>query len=514
MKKTIVTALGCLVLALCMLCTGCELGSYQDHPGAVGKDNTESDAAGATDTPSENATGDAETSDETASGETATGETDTPPSADTPYTVSLFYKNKAFAPGDAEIEVIWQSIDSDTVVTVPLDENGEAGAGVLDGDFNVYLSGLPETYSYDPNIYKATGNSRHVDINIVEITQPVRGDGGVNSKPALSVYQSGGCYVVNYQGTYRATVEKGQTLYYEYQPTTAGRYVVETWVNVYDDEINPVMEIWGGTVAYKWLQETRDTGGAALDGGFTKNVKYEINLANVGPSYTFGISAVSKTGEYPVTVDFCITYEGPYDKERDVTKVIDAEEAKYQPKPKSDGLTFHYANMDTMVFNENHYAYDGDMGVWRVYDPEKYADNDGWGPYLCAIITETIPCYSETTLYEAYQVGGSPGQGPFYNRLRPKVWDDEVGGYVTYDYEAFIRTAYAAKCNEDGVCYVTQELKEFLALYAKTYNLWTDGVCPCPTTEDGDLIDPITPEDYGYGASEDSMWLFACGFYE
>lgn len=506
MRKTIVTGLGCLLLALSLLLSGCGLGSYRDHPGAAGQDGTAGESATgseSTDT-GESASG-TSTPDTGTFGETSPSEPATDdgkpvaPSADTPYTVSLFYKNKAFQPGDAEIQVIWRGEDSDTVVTAELDENGEASAGVLDGDFSVYLSGLPEPYSYDPNGYRATGNDRHLDINIVELSQPVRGDGGVNAKPALSPYQSGGCFVVNYQGTYRATCEKGQTLYYEYQPTTAGRYVVETWVNVYDDEVNPVMEIWGGTVAYKWLSETRDTGGAALDGGFTKNVRYEINMAAVGPSYTFGISAVSKTGEYPVSVDFCITYEGPYESARDITKVIDATEVKGLPKTRDTDLPFHYADLGTSLYSGSHYAYDGDTGIWRVYDPEKYADSNGWGPYLCAIIKGDIPSYTVTSLYDANAV-----QGSYNNYLTLRVWDEEYGEYITHDYVEFIRTAYAAKCNSAGVCYVTNELKEFLQLYAKNYTLWTDGVCP----GDG------TPESNGYSAAEEDMWLFACGFYE
>lgn len=490
MKIKFMTALVCVMLAL-LLCTGCELGSYQDHPGAVGT-GSNTDSADNT----------AETKD-SQSGEFPGDDTSNPVQNDdpvdekTPYTVSLYYKNQPFTPGDAKINAIWHGQNSDIVVE--LDQNGEASAGVLDGDYEVYLSGLPAEYSYNPNVYRATGTDRHVQMIITNVLEAEKGDGGIHATPSnMAIYQSGGCYVVNYQGTYRATCEKGQYIYFEYTPDMQGRYVVESLCNVYDDEINPVLEIYNGTVAFKWLTETRDTGGASLDGGFTKNFKYQIDAANVGPSYTFGISAVSKTGEYPVTVDFSITYIGPYDSGADVVKVITAEDADGIPNAKDTNETFNYADVGTKHFDGSMYRYDGDTGLYRVYDEDRYAENGGWGPYLCVMIDKAIPCYTTTTLYSANWVG--LGQNFLTLRVRDKAYD----GYITYDYEKFIRESYYKKCNSDGVCYVTAEMKEFLQLYATNYTLWTDHVC---ATEG-------SPEDYGYSAAQDDLWLFACGFYE
>lgn len=492
MKRFNATAIGCLLLAFLLLCTGCGLGSYQDHPGAVDPPDTDADTTPTGGT----ADGTGTNTDPAQTGEEADTEHEPggAPSSDTaPYTVSLLYRNKPFAPGDEKIQVIWHGDAGDVVAEV--DENGEADAGVLDGDFSVYLSGLPEAYSYNANIYRAGGDDRHVDIILTDVTQPVKGDGG-------GLYRSQGCYVVNYQGTYRALCTEGEYLYYEYQPTMAGRYVVETWVNVYDDEIDPVMEIYTGSVAFKQLSETRYTGGTALSGGFTKNVKYEIEMENVGPCYTFGITAYTKSGTTEgetVPVDFAITYVGPCDNNKQYTQVIYAEESRFIPKTPNSDETFHYADMGTKLFDGRNYRYDGDSELWRVYDEERYADNGGWGPYLCVILKGTIPGYSITTLYEADAV-----QGTFNNYLTMRAWDEERGAYVTHDYVDFVKQSYSAKCNEDGVCYVTNEMKTFLELYAKNYNLWTDGVCPGEGT----------PEDMGYSASEEDMWLFACGFYE
>ena len=48
--------------------------------------------------------------------------------------------------------------------------------------------------------------------------------------------------------------------------------------------------------------------------------------------YTFAIFADSKTGEYPVYVDFRISYEGEYYKEDTLAKLMEAEEIKENPE--------------------------------------------------------------------------------------------------------------------------------------------------------------------------------------
>lgn len=492
MRKSIVKAM-VGTLALVFALTGCGLGSYQEHPGEVSGSAVSGNSPDVTGKPIANQT-------------TAPGGNPTVPSTDapiddtTPYTVTLYYKNKPFNPGDEKVEVVWHGETTDTIVEVG--SNGEANAGVLDGDYDIYLIGLPEKYSYNPNIYRATGNSRHIDIIIVDITKPEKGDGGVNAKPeAMAIYRSGGCYVINYYGTYRVTCQKGQYFYFEYQPTSSGRYLVQSWANIYEDEVNPTVEIYTGTVGFKMYSETRDVGGPALDGGFSKNFSYEINLSaeSVGSCFTFGVSAVSKTGQYPVSVDFAITYEGPYDSGSQIVKVIEATEVRGLPKARDSKEKFNYADLGTKFFNGSNYAYDGDTGLYRVYDPVKYASTNGFGPYLCCMIRKTIPCYSTTTLFDANRVGELG-----LNFLRLQVLDPDYPSHIVHDYEDFIRISYADKCNSDGVCYVTEELKQFLQTFAKNYTLWTDGVCP---TEG-------TPEDKGYGANQDDLWLFACGFYE
>lgn len=281
---------------------------------------------------------------------------------------------------------------------------------------------------------------------------------------------------------------------------------MESWCNIYEDEINPLVDIYKGTSGAKYFSETRDGGGTSLSGGFTKNFRYEIDIADrqIGNTYTFGVYAYSKTGEYPVTFDFAITYEGEAPDRKTIE--VRAENIHGVDKAKDSTAPYRYADYlkknesDEKVFNGAFYRLDED-GYYRVYDKERYADNDGWGPRLLCDITAVNPSYTLTSLYDANKVQGSAN-----NYLRMEDWNEEEQGNSLYDYTRFIRTDYYSKCNGDGRCYVTQELKEFLQLYAIRHNLWTDGAAL--------LEGSGTPEENGYSANQDDMWLFACGFYD
>lgn len=476
MKRNIAKSLLCVVLAMALL-SGCGLGSYQTNPGQLGDDPTRE--------PTENV---------------PTGTTDPKPSTgeDTPYTVRLLHDNAAFVTGDSEINVVWHGQSGDYVY--PLEADGTASAGVLDGDFDIYLTGLPDGYSYNPNIYHASDDSRHVDIIIVDILT-AKGDGGISASGNLGLYTKYGCYDVTLQGTYRVTCyEPGQVFYFEYTPTAGGVYSIESWCNIYEDEVNPLIDIYTGNSAAKYYSETLDEGGAALAGGYTKNFRYEISMKdkNVGASYTFGIHAYSKTGEYPVTVEFAITYEGP--PAEDASVYVDYKDV-LNNVDKADNYTgesWNWADLGTKTFALN-CKLDED-GYYRLYDEERYADANGWGPrILCQLAQLTAPCYPTTTIYDANKVGGSAN-----NYLRLRVQDKETNELILYDYTDFIRKGYYKKINRDGRCYVTEELREFLQLYAMRHSLWTDNA---GVTEG-------TPEDLEYSANQDDMWQFACGFYE
>ena len=283
MKKKILSLM--LVFACAVSCfAGCGLGSYIDNNGGNNKPTVPTDP----DNP------------------VKPDEPVDPSVPETHYTVSVFYNNKLFDPAGEDITVVWKN--DLNVKRVALGADGKADAGELDGDYGVYLEGLPSHYAYNPNANTATAENRKITILLTDVKQPERGDG-------KGLYVDGGCYVVRYDGNYRAQISyEGEYLYYQYTPTAAGFYSVESCVSVYADEINPLLRTYSGSGSYKFNPKDANGGGVSLEGGFTRNFRYEykIDKSEVGHSFTFAVSAQGKNTDYPLTVDFAISYKGEY----------------------------------------------------------------------------------------------------------------------------------------------------------------------------------------------------------
>ena len=473
-NKFLAVLLICLFVVLC--CSSCSMGNFydKDNRKPTGPDNPNDDPVIGPDDPSN-------------------------PTADH-YTAAVYLDNKPFIPDeDVNITVVWRS--KNDVVRVPLDSQGKADAGKLDGNYSVYLVGLPQDYTYNPNAYVATSDERKVDILLRTITSPERGDGG-------NMYVNDGCYSVRDDGTYRANVSAAdKTLFYEYMPRSAGVYSIESWVNVFDDAVNPQFHLYGGSTGNKWFIRTLDGGGAENDGGFCKNFRYEFAVSNseVGSVCTFAVGGESKTGEYPLYVDFAITYLGPYSNEYSDVRPQAATQARGKTPEKKAGEEFVYADMGTKLYDASKFKISPNTGRYHVYDAEKYAGNPygygrGYGPMLLCDITGILPSYSVTTLYDAISVG--PNNSNYL--MLYNVWIEAEQKFAIYDYTNFIRVDYFGVCNSEGKCYVTEELRTFLQKFAENHSLYTDGVG----------AGMGTPEEAGYSANQDALWLFACGFYE
>ena len=70
------------------------------------------------------------------------------------------------------LKVRWT--DGKSYQTVNLGADGKAECYGLDGEYSVTLINLPDGYTYNPNIYTATNDSRDVVIELLSIT-PTRG---------------------------------------------------------------------------------------------------------------------------------------------------------------------------------------------------------------------------------------------------------------------------------------------------------------------------------------------------
>ncbi|MDE6059173.1 MAG: hypothetical protein K2G44_03940 [Clostridia bacterium] len=487
MKKkliAIILAICCLVFCL----SACDLGSYVNN----GNDSSNTTNPNNPDKPVDPDNPD---------------NPDDPEKPDTSshYTLKVYYNNHPFNPGSSQITAVWSG---DSIKRVELDENGTADAGELDGSFGVYLEGLPDKYTYNPNEYETSETARNVVILLIDVKQPVRGDG-------KGLYASQGCYSVRYDGTYRTQIDKeGDVRYYDYTPMEPGWYSVTSWASVYADEINPFINIYAGSAFFKILDKTVDNGGVELPGGYTKNFRYEcrFDASEVGNSFCFAVGASSKSNQYPVYVDFEIKYEGEYTSPSSDVREVRAEEAKYPAPPIKAGETFSFIDFGTKVFDSSYVRYNEDTKRYHYYSMELFGDNymdgegyngagKGYGPYLLCAISKSIPSYTTTTLYNANAVGDVKTNYLWLYNM--PIEEDGREKLVTLDYTKFIREDYYAKCNSDGVCYVTKELKDFLQSFAEKRYLFSDGL----TAEEG------TPEDSGYLTRNNGSWLFACGIY-
>ena len=113
-----------------------------------------------------------------------------------------------------------------------------------------------------------------------------------------------------------------------------------------------------------------------------------------------------------------------------------------------------------------------------MYDEE----TNTFGPILCAKITQPCAYYDESL-----------------NLIESHGNKNLTVSNGTENYKQFIEVQYASLCNSDGVCYVTNELKEFLQKFSVSQRLFFDG--------NGFV------EDTGVYALEEDQWLFACGYY-
>ena len=397
------------------------------------------------------------------------------------FSVSLVVNKKVYIPASGEeIKVIW--VDSYAQHTEVIGTDGFAKKK-LDGEFNIYLSGCPEGYTYNPNIYTADNESPVVQIELLKIAK-VRGGGTLRDEINISS-----------EGTYRATIKSdGKGIFYSFEPKKPGYYSIESISNIYEDVVNPRLDAYNGNAGgTRYFDKTYNSGGASLKGGFTKNFEYIVRLSEdqtAGVFFIFAVYAESKTGVYPIDVDFRITYLEDYIPDTTVAKVMVAEEAGFKT-PEFSKDKYVYLNSDhgtgsyynalsngTGFLQASDYAYNPDTGYWHVYDKK----TNTYGAILCASITKPCAYYEE-----ALSMIESHGN------------KNLTVSNGTENYKKFIEQDYAAACNSDGVCYVTNELMIFLQKFSVSQRLFFDG--------NGFV------EMSGVYAIEADQWLFACGYY-
>ncbi len=239
---------------------------------------------------------------------------------DAPYTVTLNVNGKAYTPNEANGPYFVQWSNGFSVHVAELID-GKAEIYGLDDDYTVTLLNVPSSYTYNANAYVATADNRDISI---ELIKPIRTSGdGSGEYNRISLTKTG-VYQVKLLGA-------NHMVYFDFQPQAYGNYIIESWVDVTENNVNPGFKLYSGTVGAIYYSKYIDDGGAAST--YTKNFRYErtVYVDEVGTTggsmiIPFGICATAKSEEYPVTVTFAITKDGEMDRENTDVELMIPEE--------------------------------------------------------------------------------------------------------------------------------------------------------------------------------------------
>ena len=447
---------------------------------------------------------------------------DTPVDDTDPFTVKLVLEEEHFTK-TAGIQVQWS--DGSSVHRASFDSDGIARISGLDGDYKVTLHGLDEKYTYDANVYVATNKNKNITVEIYEHIS-TRGSGsGLYGSDVIKITRVG-AYTANVKANSKGIP---QTVYYEFSPSRAGTYVIDTIADITANEINPSLDIYYGHSQYKNYSHTVDSG--ASESEYTRNARYviEVDAQNVGGAYTFGVTATHKDGLYPIPVTFLVRFMGAYqnpDYYRDFTVII----------PDQKGLADRGVIDESFISGELHYpevkvtnsvyVFDGDMfainpddGYYHVVD-ENGAPT---GPILFAKISRrhrffadyqgSEVAFDSNSYYgvicvedpgnKALQVLGENSDENYKLFIQGSDACSEVVGMESY-------TGYLGYGdyvdNSEGVYPVTAELEEFLQKFSVAQRYFNDGNGWAETTAEDEL-------GYRIYSSEQDQWLFACCYY-
>lgn len=293
------------------------------------------------------------------------------------FTVTLYSEGKRFSPSTL-FYAQWTSEDKTEIVNAPFSALGVAETNQLDGEYRVTLSGLPDDYTYDPNGIYVDNDHRDVTIELLPI---------LTTKNNGTDYYTD-CITVSQLGTFRHTFKaKNEKCWFRYYPTAQGRYLLESWVDVTENEVNPRMYWYYGNPQYVNIDYPA---GSFDDGGtsstFSKNFRFELELSQdmVGNVWIFQLYADCK-GDYPINVDFTIKLLGDYTNPEESYEHVTAYGPFLNVNP-AGAWTYNYAD-NNGVLDSNRFRLNWvDLNNNGIYDSEytdlnlngKFDEGDEW----------------------------------------------------------------------------------------------------------------------------------------
>ncbi|MBQ7761611.1 MAG: hypothetical protein IJ400_06105 [Clostridia bacterium] len=470
------------------------------------------------------------------------------------FVVTLYADGVPYSPR-TEMYAYWN--DGSSIHTAKFDSNGVARIDGLDGDYRVTLTNVPNEYTYNPNGNMATNDDRSIVVNLYTLNQLAGGGTGLYD-----------CYTFRKTGVYCATLNSAEDgIYFQYSPEGMGTYSIESWADVTADDIDPDIDVYIGSSQWKAYEKTITDGGPI--GSYTINFVHEVKIASENISaggqavYTFVVRAESKNDKYPITVTFAVKRNGDFELPSsgngtgktmaiptyDFTD-FDVNDHEYGNNYKIAYPEYQYEGL-TYVFDESRVKlWEKAMGgddFYHLYDEEKYADTNGYGPILYANITtsnrfldinfnrieynangEIINAALSANgvnykhLIEGYTQLSTVGKitnatyycvdtCPCHDSTDPVGWacTKECTKCATecrrIDEKLIGFEGYQAYVNSDGVVPVTKDIKDFLLAYTNKELFFWDG----RGTKENVLI-----SNKYFQAIGDSGWLFGCCYYE
>lgn len=333
------------------------------------------------------------------------------------YGVQVLYPNGK-AVNSSSLYVMW--CDGDLCYRPQqTDSNGFAKykiESISSGQLDIHLSGIPEGYTYNANIYTATPENKEVTITLTETNDIDKGDGTLENPYQIT------------EATYVAKPEAKDTyVYYSFAPDKGGKFTIESWA--YNaSSFTTSLAYYGNNPQY--IPETPME--EVSTGGLKGNFKYEVQLEAdaVGQvSFLFGVKASLK-----MEIPFNVSYTGELTEKPEVTTIYPTRTlTKFEDNTTEAKLTS--------------IPMDGSVTIFYDEANDRFHINDINGPLV--LIKLNVPCdYIDLALSEIEEKSGVK----FYLLKNGKE-----------NYSEFVK-AYSNACNSDGVYPANNDLKTFLEL--------------------------------------------------
>lgn len=435
-----------------------------------------------------------------------------PPSDDDPFTATLMYKNDIFIP-EEDLYAVWTAQDKSSMSQPVKFENGVAKAYGLDGDYNVTLLRMPYGYTYNPNRYTASNDSKNVYIELYEIL-PYLGTGSGWYDPDVINLTRLGAYRFEF-------TEAGQEFRCQYEPNKNGTYVIESILDVTANEVNPKIDVYYGSKVFKTYAYTLNDGGASSS--YTKNFRYVVEMDQLEKGAVFAFAPRCETiAEYPVYFDIIITRDGDFDAGYssampyvpDQSQFVDENgDLKVMPTLTGSYVKFGVDDGSNGILDQKKVGYSDPEKLYNGVRGDGYyhlLDETGElsDTYVCVKLTgnefvdfqEPLLSMRMNDKDVTFYVRGWEGVRSAFG-VDPKDGDDVEAEKIPLQWRDLkTKMSFYDFRNADGAVPVTKEMQEFLQEFTIKNHYFADG-------------EGWAEGEGGYKSGESSQWLVFCGYY-